>query len=93
MRYPPNGLLPCSNVADYCFPEGVETSPLDIGESLSDLNKVLYAPGTCQRGDNSFTFMFSGDHGFRGGGEAVAPRIYGICVSFPRVHYGRPTPS
>ncbi|CAM9279526.1 unnamed protein product, partial [Discosporangium mesarthrocarpum] len=27
MRYPPDSVLPCGNVADYCFPEGVAVSP------------------------------------------------------------------
>lgn len=60
-RYPPDASLPCDNVADYCFPQGVRAARMDARESQSSLNKVLYQPGACQRGSQSFVFMFSGD--------------------------------
>lgn len=39
-RYPPNSNLPCENVADYCFPQGVQASPMDMRSSQSGLHKV-----------------------------------------------------
>ena len=59
-RYPPEAILPCENVADYCFPQGVRAARIDARESQSSLNKVLFQPGACQRGSQSFVFMFSG---------------------------------
>ncbi|CAM9491829.1 unnamed protein product, partial [Scytosiphon promiscuus] len=84
-RYPPDATLPCDNVADYCFPQGVRAKAMDARESQSGLNKVFYQPGACQRGSQSFVFMFSGDHGYRGTGEAQSHRTYGVCVSYPKV--------
>ncbi len=59
-RYPPEATLPCENVADYCFPQGIRAARIDARESQSSLNKVLFQPGACQRGSQSFVFMFSG---------------------------------
>lgn len=59
-RYPPEATLPF-NVSDYCFPQGVRATRIDARVSQSSLNKVLYQPGACQRGSQSFVFMFSGD--------------------------------
>ncbi|CAM9690413.1 unnamed protein product [Ectocarpus sp. 12 AP-2014] len=83
-RYPPDATLPF-NVSDYCFPQGVRATRIDARASQSSLNKVLYQPGACQRGSQSFVFMFSGDHGFRVAGEARNHRTYGVCVTYPKV--------
>ncbi|CBJ27555.1 DENN (ISS) [Ectocarpus siliculosus] len=82
--YPPEATLPF-NVSDYCFPQGVQATRIDARASQSSLNKVLYQPGACQRGSQSFVFMFSGDHGFRVAGEARNHRTYGVCVTYPKV--------
>lgn len=38
--------------------------------------------------------QFTGDHGFRGAGEAQTHRMYGVCVTYPKVvHVTTTTPS
>ena len=73
-RYPPEATLPCENVADYCFPQGVRATPIDTRASQSSLNEVLFQPGACQRGSQSFVFMFSGDDYLRGLRLCVVPQ-------------------
>ncbi|XP_022029126.1 uncharacterized protein LOC110930196 [Helianthus annuus] len=72
-RYPPGNRLPMplSDMASFCFPEGVKACMLAKSPSLSELNQLVYGQDHLSRDDLSFIFSLK---------VADNATLYGVCL-------------
>ncbi|KAK3243392.1 hypothetical protein CYMTET_46953 [Cymbomonas tetramitiformis] len=70
-QYPPGKAISIANVAQFCFPHGVEPKLLERTPSMSSLNEVIYGQAHLHTDDQSFVFLL------KVGNNTT---LYGVCV-------------
>ncbi len=94
MQFPGNPSHPscCSNVAEFCFPNGIEIQPIREDDfSMTEVNELLFGGGRSRCQTGSFVFLITGNTTDVYSSDSVSelpsqPMLYGCCLSFPWLH-------
>ncbi len=90
MQFPGNPSHPscCTNVAEFCFPNGIEVQPIREDDfSMTEANELLFGGGGSRCQNGSFVFLITGNTADIFSSDSVSelpsqPMLYGCCLSF-----------
>ncbi len=91
MKFPGNPSHPscCTNVAEFCFPNGIEIQPIaEDNISMTEVNELLFGGGRARSQNGSFVFLITGNAADVYSNDSISelpsqPMLYGCCLSFP----------
>ncbi len=94
MQFPGNPSHPscCTNVAEFCFPNGIEVQPIAEDDfSMTEVNELLFGGGRSRSQNGSFVFLITGNAADVYSSDSISelpsqPMLYGCCLSFPCLH-------